>query len=94
MWQSGLGRQLACATRDGSVRIIDADTGAVLDRDAPEESLIETSGAAQLLDSRWRCRRVEPARNSSSSRLSGPRQIRAVSGRLRPVPLALLPDDH
>ncbi len=34
-WQGGPGHRLAYARRDGSVRVVDADTGAVLDRHAP-----------------------------------------------------------
>ena len=79
VWQPGPGHRLAYATRDGLVRIIDADTGAVLDRDAPSPS-IETSGATRSPDG--------PAGASSGgadarllvfTRLGRPRQIRAVS---------------
>ena len=75
---SGPGHRLAYATRDGSVRIIDADTGAVLDRDAPE-SLLETSGATRSPDGRWRVVGWADADQLVFTRLGRPRQIRAVS---------------
>ena len=93
VWRSGPRHRLAYATRDGSVRIVDADTGAVVDPDAPE-SLLETPGATRSPDGRWR---VVGWADADKARLHAARPAQADPGslgRLRPVPLALLPDNR
>ncbi len=76
-WLPGAGHRLAYASRDGRVRIVDTDTGAVLDRDA-ERSLV---GAMPTVspDGRWRVVGWADADQLVFTRLGRPRQIRAVS---------------
>ena len=92
-WLSGPGHRLAYARRDGSIRVVDVDTRAVLDRDAP--SALEESAVPKVslrgIDAgarRRRCSRptaagrlsAGPTLISSSSRTTrGRGQIRAVS---------------
>ena len=76
-WQRAAGHRLAYARRDGSVRVVDADTGAVLDRDAPR-SLVEAAPTVSP-DGRWRVAGWADADQLVFTRLSRPRQIRAVS---------------
>ena len=76
-WQSGPGHRLAYARRDGTIRVVDADTGAVLDRKAPR-SLIESTPTLSP-DGRWRVVGWADADQLVFTRLGRPRQIRAVS---------------
>ena len=76
-WQPGAGHRLAYARRDGSVRVVDADTGAVLDRDAPR-SLVEAAPTVSP-DGRWGVVGWADADQLVFTRLGRPRQIRAVS---------------
>jgi hypothetical protein len=76
-WQSGAGHRLAYARRDGSVRVVDADTGALLARNAPR-SLVEPPPTLSP-DGRWRVAGWADADQLVFTRLGRPRQIRAVS---------------
>jgi hypothetical protein len=76
-WQPGLGHRLAYARRDGTIRIVDTDTGAVLDRDAPR-SLVEAAPTLSP-NGRWRVVGWADADQLVFTRLGRPRQIRAVS---------------
>jgi len=76
-WQPGSGHRLAYAKRDGTVRVVDADTGAVLDRDAPRSLVEETPTLSP--DGRWRVVGWADADQLVFTRLGRPRQIRAVS---------------
>ncbi len=76
-WLPGAGHRLAYARRDGSVRVVDADTGAVLARDA-KRSLVE-AGPALSPDGRWRVVGWADADQLVFTRRGRPRQIRAVS---------------
>jgi hypothetical protein len=76
-WQPGAGHRLAYARRDGTVRVVEADTGAVLDRDAPR-SLVEATPILSP-DGRWRLVGWADADQLVFTRLGRPRQIRAVS---------------
>ncbi len=92
-WLSGPGHRLAYARRDGSIRVVDADTGAVLDRDAPSALEVNTNpkvvlrginaegvGAPVLSpDRRWAVVGWPDADQFVFSRTRGRRQIRAVS---------------
>jgi hypothetical protein len=49
VWRPGPGHRLAYARRDGSVRVVDVDTGTVLDRDAPDALLVARADDAALL---------------------------------------------
>ncbi len=75
--QQGTGHRLAYARRDGTVRVVDTDTGAVLDRDAPR-SLLETAPTLSP-DGRWNVIGWADADQLVFTRLGRPRQIRAVS---------------
>ena len=76
-WQRGPGHRLAYARRDGTVRIVDADTGVVVDRDGPR-SLVDTAPTLSP-DGRWRVAGWADADQLVFTRLGRPRQIRAVS---------------
>ena len=76
-WKSGPGHRLAYARRDGSIRIVDADTGAVLDRAAPR-SLVEAAPSLSP-DGRWRVVGWADADQLVFTRVGRPRQIRAIS---------------
>ena len=78
VWQEGTGHRLAYARRDGSVRVVDVDTGAVLDRDAPA-ALVEASTRTHSPDGRWTVVGWADADQFVFTRLGRPRQIRAVS---------------
>jgi hypothetical protein len=76
-WQPGPGHRLAYARRDGTVRVVDTDTGDVLERDAPR-SLVEAAPTLSP-DGRWRVVAWADADQLVFTRLGWPRQIRAVS---------------
>ncbi|HEX4930748.1 MAG TPA: hypothetical protein VFV62_08545 [Gaiellaceae bacterium] len=76
-WQLGPGHRLAYTRRDGTVRVVDADTGAVLDRDAPP-SLVEAAPNLSP-DGRWQVVGWADADQLVFTRVGRPRQIRAVS---------------
>ena len=76
-WLAGRGHRLAYARLDGTIRIVDADTGAVLDRTAPR-SLVETRPVVSP-DGSWRVVGWADADQLVFTRLGRPRQIRAVS---------------
>ena len=92
-WLSGPGHRLAYARRDGSIRVVDVDTRAVLDRNAPgalEESTApkvslgridpEGLGAAVLSpDGRWAVVGWPDADQLVFTPTGGRGQIRAVS---------------
>ena len=78
VWLPGGGHRLAYATRDGSVRVVDVDTGAVIDRDAPAR-LLEPPAATASPDGRWTVVGWADADQLVFTRLGRPRQIRAVS---------------
>ena len=78
VWQQGGGHRLAYARRDGSVWIVDVDTGAVLDRNAPA-ALVEAPAATLAPDGRWTVTGWADADQFVFTRLGRPRQIRAVS---------------
>ena len=78
VWQQGGGHLLAYATRDGSVRIIDVDTGAVLEPDAPA-ALVAAPASTLSPDGRWTVVAWADADQFVFTRLGRPRQIRAVS---------------
>jgi hypothetical protein len=78
VWQQGAGHRLAYARRDGTVRVVDADTGAVVDRDAAV-SLLERRAAIVSPDGRWTVVGWADADQLVFTRLGRPRQIRAVS---------------
>jgi hypothetical protein len=76
-WLPGPGHRLAYLRRDGSVRIVDADTGSLLDRDA-RRSLVDPEPTVSP-DGRWRVVGWADADQLVFTRLGRPRQIRAVS---------------
>jgi hypothetical protein len=78
VWLPGGGHRLAYATRDGSVRVVDVDTGAVVERDAPAR-LLEPPAATASPDGRWTVVGWADADQLVFMRLGRPRQIRAVS---------------
>jgi hypothetical protein len=78
VWQPAGGHRIAYARRDGSVRIVDVDTGAVLDRDAPA-GLLGASPRTLSPDGRWTVAGWSDADQFVFTRLGRPRQIRAVS---------------
>jgi hypothetical protein len=76
-WLPGPGHRLAYLSRDGSVRIVDADAGSLLDR-AARRSLVDPEPAVSP-DGRWRVVGWADADQLVFTRLGRPRQIRAVS---------------
>jgi hypothetical protein len=94
VWEPGRGHRLAYARRDGSVRMVDVDSGAVLDADAPEALVdrsaprrveLRTLGGATLgravgsPDGRWVAVGWPEADQFVFFRAEGQRQIRAIS---------------
>jgi hypothetical protein len=93
VWQRGPGHRLAYARRDGSIRIVDADTGAILDRNAPEaveprpppDVVVRTIGLGEGAnpvyspDGRWAAVAWPEANQFVFVRVAGSRQIQAVS---------------
>ena len=77
VWLPGPGHRLAYLRRDGSVRIVDADAGSLLDRDA-RRSLVESEPTVSP-NGRWRVVGWADADQLVFTRLGRPRQIRAVS---------------
>jgi hypothetical protein len=77
VWLPGPRHRLAYGRSDGSVRIVDADTGTVLDRTAPRALL--KPGAILTPDGRWTVVGWPDADQLVFTRLGRPRQIRAVS---------------
>jgi hypothetical protein len=78
VWLPGGRHRLAYATRDGSVRVVDVDTRAVIDRDAPAR-LLEPPAATASPDGRWTVVGWADADQLVFTRLGHPRQIRAIS---------------
>ena len=78
VWQPGAGHRLAYAARDGSVRVVDADTGDVVERDAAV-SLLEPPPTIVSPDGSWTVVGWADADQLVFTRLGRPRQIRAVS---------------
>ena len=80
VWQAGAGHRLAYARRDGSVRIVDVDTGR---RPRPRRTggrLVEASTQRRVApDGRWTVVGWADADQFVFTRLGRPRQIRAVS---------------
>lgn len=93
VWQPTPGHRLAYRRRDGTVRIVDVDTGRVLDRDAPDAlerapvpSVVRrTVGADQIgssvlsPDRRWVAVGWPEADQLVFFRMRGRQQIRAIS---------------
>jgi hypothetical protein len=77
IWLPGAGHRLAYARRDGSVRTVAADTGAVLDPAAPRT--LVAHGPTVSPNGRWRVVGWADADQLVFTRLGRPRQIRAVS---------------
>jgi hypothetical protein len=77
-WLEGSGHRLAYAWRDGSIRVVDADTGAVLDPRAPRR-LLEHEPTTTSPDGRWTVVGWADADQFVFTRLGRPRQIQAVS---------------
>jgi hypothetical protein len=77
VWLEGRAHRLGYLRRDGSVRIVDADTGAVLDRSAPR-SLVQPQATVSP-DGRWRVVGWPDADQLVFTRIGRPRQIRAAS---------------
>ncbi len=93
VWLPGPGHRLAYARRDGSVRIVDADTGAIVDGDAPE-ALEPPIGPTRIELRTIDAELTEPVRSPDGTwavagwpeadqlvffRTEGKQQIRAVS---------------
>ena len=78
VWVRGAGHRLAYAARDGAIRIVDVDAGAVVDRDASAR-LLEPPAATRSPDGRWTVAGWADADQLVFTRLGRPRQIRAVS---------------
>lgn len=78
VWQEGAGHRLAYAKRDGTVRVVETDSGTVVDTDAAV-SLLERSEATVSPDGRWTVVGWADADQLVFTRLGRPRQIRAVS---------------
>jgi len=78
VWLPGGGHRLAYARRDGSVRVVDVDTGAVVDRVAPAR-LLDPPTATASPNGRWTVVGWADADQLVFTRLGRPRQIRAVS---------------
>jgi hypothetical protein len=94
VWKPGPGHRLAYARRDGTVRIVDADTGALLDRDAPTALEFPRSPVKVVLrtigpgdydepilspNRRWAAVAWPEADQFVFVRVRGGRQLRAVS---------------
>ncbi len=94
VWRPGPAHVLVYARRDGTVRVVNVDTGAVLERDAGRNALRQDDGAAirEVLgesaavdapvrspDGRWLAAGWPEADQLVFVRTSGRRQIRAVS---------------
>jgi len=77
-WQQESGHRLAYAARDGSVRVVDVDTGDVVDRDAAV-SLLEPQAAIVSPDRRWTVVGWADADQLVFTRLGRPRRVHAVS---------------
>jgi len=78
VWQQGARHRLAYAARDGTVRVVDVDTGDAVDRDAAA-SRLERPAAIVSPDGRWTVVGWADADQLVFTRLGRPRQIRAVS---------------
>lgn len=78
VWLRGGGHRLAYAAPDGTVRVVEVDTGAVVDRDAPAR-LLEPPATTASPDGRWTVVGWADADQLVFTRLGRPRQIRAVS---------------
>jgi hypothetical protein len=76
-WLPGPGHRLAYLRRDGTVRVVAVDAGAVLDREA-RRALVDP-GPILSPDGRWRVAGWADADQLVFTRLGRPRQIRAVS---------------
>jgi hypothetical protein len=76
-WLPGPAHRLAYLRRDGGVRIVDADSGAVVDPSAAR-SLVEPRPTVSP-DGRWRVVGWADADQLVFTRIGTPRQIRAVS---------------
>jgi hypothetical protein len=76
-WLPGAAHRLAYLRRDGSVRIVDADSGAVVDPSAAR-SLVQPRPTISP-DGRWRVVGWADADQLVFTRIGTPRQIRAVS---------------
>jgi hypothetical protein len=93
LWRPGAGHVLVYARRDGSIRVVDADTGATLERKAPQTFLRQADlalahdllGAGNFAspvrspDERWLAVGWPEADQLVFVRADGRRQIRAVS---------------
>jgi hypothetical protein len=94
VWKPGKGHRLAYARRDGSVRVINADTGAILDPDAPTALELPSSPVKVVLrtipagsfaepvlspDNRWLAAGWPEADQFVFVRVRGGRRIQAVS---------------
>jgi hypothetical protein len=94
VWKPGKGHRLAYARRDGSVRVINADTGAILDPDAPTaleppsspvKVVLRTIPAGSFAepvlspDNRWLAAGWPDADQFVFVRVRGGRRIQAVS---------------
>ena len=77
-WVRGGGHRLAYAASGGTVRVVDVDTGAVIDRDGAAR-LLEPPAATASPDGRWTVVGWADADQLVFTRLGRPRQIRAVS---------------
>jgi hypothetical protein len=77
-WLTGSGHRLAYVRRDGSVGVVDADTGAVLDADAPR-TLVRPKEQTASPDGRWTVVGWADADQFVFTRLGRPRRISAVS---------------
>lgn len=77
-WLEGSGHRLAYVRRDGSIRVVDADTGALLDPSAPRR-LVEHELPTTSPDGRWTVVGWADADQFVFTRLGRPRQILAVS---------------
>ena len=78
VWLPGSGHRLAYAAGDGTVRIVDVDTNAVLDRDA-SPALLGVPASVLSPNGRWKVVGWADADQLVFTRLGRPRQIRAVS---------------
>lgn len=78
VWRPGPGHRLAYALRDGSVRVVDADRGTVLDRSAPR-SLVRPPARLRSPNGRWIVSGWAAADQLVFLRVEGPRRIVAVS---------------